>query len=69
MLDSAAISHALTDEAVCQKYGYDTATIACMFIPNTYDIYWNTSIDHLLERMQKESKRFWNAERTKRLPT
>ena len=66
MLDSAAISHALADEAVCQKYGYDTATIACMFIPNTYDIYWNTSIDHLLERMQKESKRFWNAERTKK---
>jgi len=35
MLDSATISHALTDEATCEKYGYDTATIACMFIPNT----------------------------------
>ena len=38
MLDSAALYKALTDEAVCRKYGYDTTTIACMFIPNTYDI-------------------------------
>ena len=35
-----------------------------MFIPNTYDIYWNVSIDGLLERMKKEHDRFWNADRT-----
>ena len=63
MLDSTAIYHALTDEATCEKYGYDTATIACMFIPNTYDIYWNASVDKLLSRMKKESDRFWNFER------
>ena len=66
MLDSATIYHALSDEAVCQKYGYDTATIAAMFIPNTYDIYWNVSIDRLLERMQKENRKFWNHERTEK---
>lgn len=64
MLDSAALYKALTDEAVCRKYGYDTTTIACMFIPNTYDIYWNTSVERLLERMEKECKTFWNGERT-----
>jgi UPF0755 protein len=66
MLDSTAILHALTDEATCRKYGYDTTTIACMFIPNTYDMYWNISLDNLLERMQKESKKFWNFERTQK---
>ena len=66
MLDSATICRALTDQSTCQRYGYDTATIACMFIPNTYDIYWNVSVDKLLERMQKESKSFWNAERTQK---
>lgn len=64
MTDSAAMQHALTDEATCRKYGYDTCTIACMFIPNTYDIYWNVSVDKLLDRMQKESHKFWNADRT-----
>lgn len=66
MLDSATISKALYDEAICEKYGYDTATIACMFIPNTYDIYWNVSLEKLFERMKKESDRFWNFERTEK---
>ena len=60
MLDSAALYQALTDEAVCRKLGYDTATIACMFIPNTYDMYWNISQEKFLERMKKESEKFWN---------
>ena len=57
MIDSTELYKALSNEDVCRKYGYDTATIACMFIPNTYDIYWNISIDKFLDRMQKESKR------------
>lgn len=63
MVDSTQILHALKDEATCQKYGYDTTTIACIFIPNTYDIYWNINPEKLLDRMQKESKKFWNADR------
>lgn len=63
MIDSTAICQALTDETTCEKYGYDTTTIACMFIPNTYDVYWNTSIEKLFGRMKKESDRFWNFER------
>ena len=64
MVDSADIYRALSDEAPCRKYGYDTATIACMFIPNTYDVYWNTSVDRLLDRMQKECRTFWRGDRT-----
>ena len=64
MLDSATIASALTSQETCQRYGYDTCTIPAMFIPNTYDIYWNVSIDGFLERMKKEHDRFWNAERT-----
>jgi UPF0755 protein len=63
MLDSATIYKALTDEAMCEKYGYDTATIACMFVPNTYDIYWNVSLEKFLDRMKKEHDNFWNADR------
>jgi len=63
MVDSTDICHALMNEATCRKYGFDTATIICMFIPNTYDIYWNTSVDNLLDRMKKEYERFWNEHR------
>ena len=66
MFGSNDLYHALRDESICQKYGYDTATIACMFVPNTYDLYWNISVDKFLERMKKESDKFWNFERTEK---
>lgn len=50
----------LCDEEMCEKYGYTPETVMCMFIPNTYDVYWNISPEKLMERMQKESKAFWN---------
>ena len=62
-LDSTTLINALKDEAVCRKYGYDTTTIAALFIPNTYDVYWNITLDGLLERLQKENKNFWNVQR------
>ena len=63
MIDSATIAEALTSQETCQRYGYDTCTISAMFVPNTYDVYWNTSLENLLERMQKEHDRFWQGER------
>ncbi len=63
MVDSAAIAEALTDQAVCQKLGYDTLTIPALFIPNTYDVYWNVTVEKLLSRMQDENKKFWNDHR------
>lgn len=66
MMDSTMLYKALTNEEVCQKLGYDTTTIAALFIPNTYEIYWNISIDEFLDKMSKENKRFWNFERTQK---
>ena len=63
MLDSASIATALHDTATCQQLGYDTYTIAAMFVPNTYDVYWDMSVGTLLERMRKEHDRFWRGDR------
>ena len=63
MIDSAAVADVLLSEEACQHYGYDTATIASLFVPNTYEVYWNTSVQNFMERMQKEHDRFWNGER------
>jgi len=66
MVDSAEIIQPLQDNKTCQQYGFDTTTIACLFIPNTYDIYWNTSVKSLLDRMKKENDRFWDTDRTEK---
>lgn len=63
MIDSATFAKAFTDEEVCRKYGYDTTTIAALFIPNTYDMYWDTSVKNFMDRMEKENKKFWDSER------
>ena len=63
MLDSAAIATALADSAICAQAGYDTCTIPCMFVADTYEVYWNISIDKLIERMKREHDKFWNEER------
>ena len=63
MLDSVTIIQALSDSDVCRKLGYNTINLSAMFVPNTYDIYWNVSIDGLLERMKKEHDHFWKGDR------
>mgnify|MGYP000347254387 CR=1 FL=1 len=63
MIDSIEIATLLFDSTFQQKMGYDKETMACMFIPETYQVYWDMSADSFFERMQKEHKRFWNDER------
>lgn len=63
MLDSVTLAKAFADTTFCKKYGYDTATIACLFIPNTYEVYWNISLDDFMKRMVKENKAFWTEQR------
>ena len=63
MVDSAAIAYALHSQETCARLGYDTCTISALFVPNTYDVYWNITVDGLLERMQKEHDRFWKGDR------
>ena len=69
MLDSTSIAQALNDEDFCEQLGYDTCTIAAVFVPNTYEVYWNTSIDKLMQRMKSEHDKFWTEERKQKART
>ncbi|WP_298420646.1 endolytic transglycosylase MltG [uncultured Kordia sp.] len=53
----------VTDEAFTSKYGFNTTTINTMFIPNTYNAYWDISADDLIAKLAKEYKRFWTPAR------
>ena len=63
MIDSAEIAAPLFDPAFQQQLGYNPETMPCLFIPETYQVYWDMSADDFFERMQKEHRKFWNAER------
>lgn len=53
----------LNDPAIWKKYGFNRYTFISMFIPNSYEFYWNTSADGFVKRMAKEYKNFWTSER------
>jgi len=63
MIGYEIILDKLNQQEVCQSLGFDTTTISCMFIPNTYEVYWTISVTQFLERMKKEYDRFWTSER------
>lgn len=43
--------------------GCDTATVVCLFVPNTYELYWDITPARLLAKMKREHAAFWNADR------
>ena len=57
----------LTDSSYVTKFDFEQETVMSMFIPNTYEVYWNVSPEGLFDRMYKEYNSFWNEERTQRL--
>lgn len=61
--DSVSIYELLTAKEFLSKYGFNNNTIMTLFIPNTYEFYWNTSSEELVKRMATEYKAFWNDER------
>jgi len=63
MFTAEDITTRLADPAYCDSLGFNTETIRAMFIPNTYEVYWNISPDHFLTRMKKEYETFWNEEK------
>lgn len=63
MIDKEDLLVYLTNNDSCKIYGYDTCTIPCLFIPETYDMHWDASPRKVLERMKKESDKFWTKER------
>lgn len=67
--DSAAFMRAFTDEQLIKEVGFLPNTLIALFIPNTYQIYWNTSPKSLMLRMKKEYDSFWNEERLKKAET
>ena len=49
----------LQDSVYIRKYGFEEETIMSLFIPNTYEFWWDTSAEELFERMHKEYQIFW----------
>ncbi len=61
--DSTDLTEAVNNNNFLSKYGFTKENIQAFFIPNTYEFYWNTSLEQFFQRMAKEYKLFWNTGR------
>lgn len=62
--DPDSFKGVLDNSAYLSKFGFNNKTVAAMFIPNTYNMYWFSTTDEVLSRFYKEYQHFWNKERS-----
>lgn len=61
--DSVELLRTLTARETAARVGFDSVTLFSMFLPDTYELYWTTTPDELVDRMKREYDRFWDGAR------
>lgn len=61
--DSLSLLNAIREIEFLNKNGLNLETALSIYIPNTYEVYWNISAEGFRDRMLKESIKFWNPDR------
>lgn len=62
-MDSLAFLQAVRNPEISRQLGFTPENFAVMFIPNTYQVYWNTTPEDFIYKMAREYKKFWNTAR------
>lgn len=64
--DSASLMKAMADPSITGSLGFTPDNIMSIFIPNTYEVYWNYSAEEFLRRMYDEFNKFWSTDKLHR---
>ena len=62
-VDSLSLLQSMTNVEFLSKNGFTKQTALAMYVPNSYEVYWNTSADAFRDKMLKEYNRFWTKTR------
>ncbi|WP_296313925.1 endolytic transglycosylase MltG [Winogradskyella sp. UBA3174] len=62
-VDSLELYKAMTDDDFLNENGFSKATSLGMYLPNSYEFFWNTSAKDFRGKMLKEYNRFWTEAR------
>ena len=63
MADSVSLITLMNDAEFLKAYDVTPATVISLFIPNTYEVFWNTGTENLFKRMKREYDHFWSSAR------
>jgi UPF0755 protein len=59
-VDSAQAAAFFNNNDSLAPFGTDTTLLLTLFIPNTYTMYWSTSLPKLMQKMKDQQAQFWN---------
>ncbi len=62
-VDSTSLFIAMSDAEYLASKNLDLNTALCMYVPNSYEVYWNVSPTGFRDKMWDEYQAFWNADR------
>ena len=61
--DTTKLLATFRDTTFLQKNGFTKDNVFAMFLPNTYEVYWNVTAEKFRNKMLEEYNRFWTKER------
>ncbi len=64
--DSVSIINILQNDSLINSLGLTKDNVMIIFIPNSYEFYWNSSAQDFINRMINEHRKFWTNEREKK---
>ena len=62
-VDSLTLLNTMRDPVFLKKHDLNAKTALSMYVPNSYELFWNCSAEEFRNRMLIEYKRFWNTNR------
>lgn len=63
MVDSATVYSALNDDALLSEFGFNSANVFALLVPDTYQMYWTEGVEEILARQKQAYDAFWTGER------
>jgi len=64
--DSLSLLNLFSDKQFLRQYNTTPSTLFTLTIPNTYEMWWNSSAEEFIARMAAESQKFWKGTRTEK---
>ena len=59
-VDSVSLMNAFVEKYFLEKNGFTIDDVMSMYIPNTYELFWNVSAESFRTIMLREYKKFWD---------
>ena len=64
--DSTSLLSAFRDRQFLEDNNLNEQSVLSIFIPNSYNIYWNTTPEDFRDKMLAEYNKFWNKDRSEK---